>query len=250
LRFSGQGHSSQHGSQMRCPQWPPQASLILVLSMANDWFRKKTWSDADRADFFLRLKRSRGCGKKAQCLRIQALHLQDVGSPELLTVAISLLDKMIEEFPEKTQLASAYFQKAECLAALGDIDQTVTFYRLALDTEQSFPFAKTQAWLNFGRFVVDRNLPQFFAEALKILLEHEEEAKFPIEMYQLFGIRAIIACHDGDFQTAKTLAMKALKAGSAQNSGLRYHLTVGLVKNTQTNFHRRLQQCVEARRLN
>ena len=218
--------------------------------MANDWFRKKTWSDADRVDFFLRLKRSRGCGKKAQYLRIQALHLQDVGSPELLTVAISLLDKMIEEFPEKTQLASAYFQKAECLAALGDIDQTVTFYRLALDTEQRFPFAKTQAWLNFGRFVVDRTLTQFFAEALKILLENEIEAKFPIEVYQLFGIRAIIACHDGDFQTAKTLAMKALKAGSAQDSGLRYHLTVGLVKNTQTNFHRRLQQCVEARRLN
>jgi len=66
--------------------------------MANDWFRKTSWGEADQADFFTRLKRSRTAGNKAQYLRIQASHLEGAGSPEFLRAAITLLDKMLTEF--------------------------------------------------------------------------------------------------------------------------------------------------------
>jgi hypothetical protein len=48
--------------------------------MANDWYRKTTWSEADQADFFARFKRSRTPYNKAQYLRIQANYLEGVGS--------------------------------------------------------------------------------------------------------------------------------------------------------------------------
>jgi hypothetical protein len=61
--------------------------------MATDWFRKTSWSETDQADFFARLKRSRGASNKAQYLRIQASHLEGVGSPGLLRASLTLLDK-------------------------------------------------------------------------------------------------------------------------------------------------------------
>ncbi len=84
--------------------------------MANDWFRKTTGSEADQADFFVRLKRCRTAYNKAQCLRIQASHLEGIGSHEMLRASLELLDKLFAEFPEQTQLASVYSQKASCLA--------------------------------------------------------------------------------------------------------------------------------------
>src|SRR5690349_9374034 len=82
----------------------------------NEWFRRTTWSDADRVDFSARLKRSRGAGNKAQYLRIQAGHLADVGHH---AAAIELLDQLLAEFPERVELAQAHAQKAKSLADLG-----------------------------------------------------------------------------------------------------------------------------------
>jgi hypothetical protein len=45
-----------------------------------EWFRRTTWTPEDEASFRARLKRSRGSFHKAQYLRIQAEHLQEVGT--------------------------------------------------------------------------------------------------------------------------------------------------------------------------
>jgi hypothetical protein len=42
-----------------------------------EWFRRTTGTDADRKDFSARLKRRRGASRKAQYLRLQALHLAE-----------------------------------------------------------------------------------------------------------------------------------------------------------------------------
>jgi|SRR5208283_3314975 len=210
--------------------------------MANDWFRKKTWSEADQADFFARLKRSRAAQNKAQYLRIQAYHLEGVGTPELLRVSLALLDKMFAEFPEKTQLASAYGQKASCLAKLGEIEQAIANYKHALKTERDFPNVKTNAFIQFGKLVVENTLTRFFDEALEELKELDSRGiKFPSDVFQAFGIRSIIAAKRGETGKAKEFAKVALEAAAKAHSGLRYHSTVGLVRDKETPFYKSVQ---------
>jgi tetratricopeptide (TPR) repeat protein len=117
-----------------------------------EWFRRSTWSDADREDFNARLKRSRGDGNKAQYLRIQAGHLADAGHH---AVAIELLDRLFAEFPQRIELAQAHSQKAESLAQLGQTEAAVKEYRAALQTERDFPNVQTNAWLDFGWLIVE-----------------------------------------------------------------------------------------------
>ena len=207
--------------------------------MANDWFRKTIWDEADQADFFARLKRSRTTYNKAQYLRIQASHLEGVGLPELLKASLMLLDKMLAEFPEKTQLASAFGQKASCLAKLGEIDHAIAYYQRALKTEGEFPNVKTNAFMQFGRLVVENNLTKLFDEALEELKELDSRGiKFPSDIYQAFGIRSIIAATRGEAGKAKEFAKIALEAADKAHSGLRYHSTVGLVRDKETPFYK------------
>src|SRR3569833_1043991 len=129
-----------------------------MAAAANDWFRKTTWSESDQAQFFARLQRSRSTAKKAQYLRIQAHHLEEAGSPELLGVALNLLEKVLNEFPATFELAQAYAQKANCLAKLGKFHEAVICYRMAINTEKKFPRWGTRSWISFGRVVVENGL--------------------------------------------------------------------------------------------
>jgi len=210
--------------------------------MANDWYRKTTWSEADQANFFARFKRSRTACNKSQYLRIQAYHLEGVGSPELLKASLTLLDKMLAEFPEKTQLASAYGQKASCLAKLGEIDQAIANYQCALKTEREFRNVKTNAFMQFGRLVVENNLTKLFDKALEELKELDlRGTKFPSDIFQAFGIRSIIAAKSGEVEKAREFAKVSLEAADKAHSGLRYHSTVGLVRDKETPFYKSVQ---------
>ena len=209
--------------------------------MANDWFRKTTWSEADQADFFARLKRSRGAGNKAQYLRIQAYHLEETHDPKLIRAAIPLLDKMIAEFPEQGELASALSQKASCLGALGLLNEAIDCYREAFDAQRKFPQRRTRAWLEFGRFVCDHKIVNSYDEAWAILDELKYVSPFPVDVYELHGIRAIIAAHKGNSESAKQFAKTAMECAAATNSGFRYHPTVGLVRDKETPFYKSVE---------
>jgi tetratricopeptide (TPR) repeat protein len=210
--------------------------------MADDWYTRTSWSEADQADFFAHLKRSRRAGNKAQYLRIQAAHLEKVGSPELLRAAIILLDKMLTEFPEVIMLALAYSQKASCLAKLGDLDQAVAYYRRALETERKFPHSRTQARNEFGILVVENRMTQFYEEALAVLDEMElPGVKFPSDVYKGCGIRALIAAHKGELESARKFAQVALNAAAKDHSGFRYHPTFGLVRDRESKFYKAIE---------
>jgi len=211
--------------------------------MANDWFRKITWSEADQADFFARLKRCRTTYNKAQYLRIQASHLEGIGSHEMLKASLELLEKMFAEFPEQTQLASAYSQKASCLARLGNIDNAIINYQRALQTEREFPRVKTYAFMNFGKLVAENKLERFYDEALTAL-EAELNSRgiqFPADTFNACGICSLIAAHRGQIREARHFAKAALEAAAKIDSGLRYHPTVGLVREKDTPFYKSVQ---------
>lgn len=205
-----------------------------------EWFRRTVWSVADREDFHARLKRSRSAGNKAQYLCIQAGYLADAGYH---AEAIELLDQFFAECPEQIQLAQAHARKADSLAKLGEIEAAIHEYRAALQTEREFPNVRTNAWLDFGWLVVEKELKSIYDEVSQILHEFRKEGglKLPAVEYQYATIQAILADSRGERTRAREFAKQALFEASKSYSGLRYHPTVGLVGTQRDTFESRLK---------
>jgi tetratricopeptide (TPR) repeat protein len=193
-----------------------------------EWFRRTTWSDADREDFNARLKRSRGAGNKAQYLRIQAGHLAEAGHH---SEAIELLDRLFAKFPQRIELAQAHSQKAASLARLGQLEGAIKEFRAALQAERMFPNVRTNAWLDFGWLVVERQLTDLYDEVSRVLQEFREEdgLKFPAIEYRYAAIQALLADARREGVRAREFAKQALAEAAKDHSGLRYHARVGLV---------------------
>ena len=205
-----------------------------------EWFRRTTWSDADREEFNARLKRSRGAGNKAQYLRLQALHLGKAGHHP---GAIELLDRMLAEFPEKIQLAQAHSQKAASLAKMGQVEAAIEAYRASLQAERDFPNVRTNAWLDFGWLVLKMQLTPLYDEVAKVLGEFRDERglKFPAIEFRYATIQALLADARSEKQRAREFAQQALAEAAKDHSGLRYHPTVGLVGSESSVFAGRLR---------
>lgn len=205
-----------------------------------EWFRRTSWSDADRDDFNARLKRSRGEGNKAQYLRIQAAHLAEAGHH---ADAIELLDRLIAEFPQRIELAQAHSQKAKSLANLGQIDGATHEYRAALQAERDFPNVRTNAWLDFGWLVLEKHLTDFYEEVSQVLKEfrHEGGLTFPATEYRYAAIQSLLADARGEKVRSRDFAKQALAEAAKEHSGLRYHSTLGLVGSAHVTFENRLR---------
>jgi tetratricopeptide (TPR) repeat protein len=205
-----------------------------------EWFRRATWTDADREDCNTRLKRSRGTGNKAQYLRVQAIHLAEAGHHQ---GAIELLDRVFAEFPDRIQLALAHAQKADLLAKLGQIGAAIQEYRAALQAERDFPNVRMNAWLDFGCLVVEKRLSDFYDEVSHVLQEFREEGglKFPAIEYRYSAIQSLLADARGDTAMARQFAKQALAEAAKEHSGLRYHPTIGLVGSERNKFESRLR---------
>ena len=80
-----------------------------------------------------------------------------------------------------------------------------------------------------------------YAEALSVLNEFADTLLFPIYRYRFHGIRALIADDADDHEFARDEAQLALEAAAAEHSGLRYHPSVGLVRDAPGEAHSRLQ---------
>ncbi|MGB7748733.1 MAG: hypothetical protein WBN75_15770, partial [Verrucomicrobiia bacterium] len=109
--------------------------------------------------------------------------------------------------------------------------------------EREFPNVKTYAFIEFGKLVAEKKLTQFFDEALSAL-EKELSSRgiqFPADTFNAFGIRSIIAAQRGQVEKAKEFAKVALEAAAKIDSGLRYHPTVGLVRDKATPFYKFVQ---------
>jgi tetratricopeptide (TPR) repeat protein len=213
---------------------------------SEDWYRRTTWTDQDREAFNARLKRSRSDGNKAQYLLIQAACLVQAG---YYAPAIELLDRVLIEFPERIFLADTHHLKAVTFVRLGQAENAIEEYRAALAAERNFPGVKTQAWLEFGRFVVESQIAELYDEVSAVLDEFQNSTglTFPAEAFSYNLIRAFIADARGDHDGARTFATQACEEAAKKHSGFRYHPTVGLVGSEGHRFEAKLKALAEGR---
>ena len=185
-------------------------------------------------------------GKRENHARvIQALHLAQSGYHE---GAIELLDRLLVEFPEKTQVAQAHAQKADSLAKLGHTEGAISEYRRALQSERDFPNVRTNAWLDFGWFVVEKQLTHYYDEVSEVLNEFREESGFtlPLAEYRYCAIQSLLADARGNNAAAQGFAKAALAQAALRHSGLRYHPTVGLVGTERGKIEIRLRMLADS----
>ena len=188
-----------------------------------EWFRRTTWSPDAERDFYERLNRARP-SNKAQYLRIQALHLAEAGQAD---AALNLLNRLFTQFPELVQLAAAHSQAAQCHEHLGNTDEAVREYRLALEVQKGFPNVDPGTRLEFPWFIVMKQLEPLYDEALSIL--ESAHIVFPVQAFKAAAIRAFVARARQSQAQASQYAVEALRAAGVEESQFRYHRTLGLV---------------------
>lgn len=190
-----------------------------------DWFRKATWTSEDRADFEQRLARARKASR-AQYLRIQAAHLAEHGWHD---EALSLIDRMLSDYPEQVQIAPALAQKAVSLEEVGEIEDAVAAFRAALEQERRFPNVRTRALFGLPALVARHRLRAYFEEALDLLQVAESEQMFPVDRFLVAASRAVIASEMGNKLEARSQADLARLAAVEDHSGISRHPQIGLV---------------------
>lgn len=215
-------------------------TAFLGLAMnRHDWYRNTTWSPDVQAAFYDRLHRARGSFNKAQYLRIQAACLAEAGHYE---PALQLLDEMLRDHPDPSQLASARLQRGDCLVGMQRVEEAVDEYRHALQAEREYPTVKTGAWLSIACVIAFYSMHHLYDEALRVLDEfgHPNGFMFPTERFKYAAALAFIADARGDHETARRFANAALESAAATHSGIRRHPHFGLVENLDEKLHQRL----------
>ena len=222
---------------------------VWVVGRDDDWYRRKTWTHEDQRAFFDRLKRSRGGFHRAQYTRIQAYCLQETGKPQLVRASLALLDRLLTEWPDDSQLAAAYHQQGESYEILKEPGKALASYRAALTTERDHPGFRTQACLSLAWLIATTPFPEFYEEALQVIEEGEngDRLTFPAERYRSAAAKALIHAAVGESTAARQFAKEALEATEEQHSGLRHHPTVGLVSNPDKSVLQRLEDILTQR---
>ena len=201
-----------------------------------EWYRRKTWTKIDEEEFFTKLGRAR-LFNRAQYLRAQAIELVYTKNNELLKVAETLLKKILLEYPDdNSNRGCVLYTLGEIYKLNGNYNLAIDFYKQALDFEQVFPSAITQAYLNYSELIVKTNKTEFFKELEEILLAGYSGLLFPIEKYKVNSILSILNTFKGQKEKAKQYAALAEQYAIAETSGLRYHKSLGLVDKRDTWF--------------
>lgn len=189
--------------------------------MSTDWFRNTTWDTAIEATFNKKLRRAR---RKEQYLRIQACTLAR-SQPE---VALNLLDRYFE-LHDDFDHAQAHVDRATALLTLGRVDEALAAYEAALAREAVFPNLQTQAYLDLPYIVATRGVRDRYGRALELLCRHESRLIFPVDHFRWNAAHALITAATGKAEVVRDHAERALAAARRDDSGFRYHPSVGLV---------------------
>ena len=209
--------------------------------MASDWYRRKVWTTQDEDDFLARLKRSRSRFHRAQYLHIQAGELIETGIELNLQAALKLLELVLTDYPEPSQLAITYWQLARCNERMRKPDEAVQAYRNALRQQRDFPNAITNAHIGLALLIAKQARRSEYDEALQALNEWGRLGDFPILDFEICAVRAMICSDTGQQDAAAKWAVGALCAAKMTHSGYRYHATLGLVGSEQAEMVRRME---------
>ena len=209
-----------------------------------DWFRKKSWTDREREDFFTHLRRARPANR-SQYLRIQAIELLEGKKPANLHAAQTLLGMLVSEYPSPVEMASTYHTLGNCCDLLGEYDAAASWYRKSLDEQRSFPNVIDKAHLSFALMVAERQRHAEYDEALAALDEWRISAPLPVAVFQACAARAIIHRNRGQNDLAIHWAKLALDAADCTHSGFRYHPELGLVGDAQKHQIEQMRQILQ-----
>jgi tetratricopeptide (TPR) repeat protein len=120
----------------------------------HEWLRRRTWTEADKRDFYAHLHRARTAFHKAQYLRIRAFTLERYADPPRITAALELIEEMLRDYPDASQIAQAYHQQTTCFIALGRFEDALEAVQRALEAERLFPGTNTGAYLDYAHLVL------------------------------------------------------------------------------------------------
>ena len=207
-----------------------------------EWFGRKTWTDQDRREFHARLARSRTSFHKSQYLRIQALVLEEADPPEI-SGALELLDELLRDYPDASQVALAYHQKGRCLIKIGRFEDALDALRSALDAEQRFRGMRTAAaYLDYADLVLCMRREDLYETAVAILNQNAnaQDEPFPYLQYRSGTLKAFLCDRLGRIDDAKWAATRALAAAAKKESPFRYHRDLGLVTNVIPDIQQEL----------
>lgn len=207
-----------------------------------DWYRRIAWTKEDEVEYFAKLKRARQ-SSRAQYLYIQAATLTGTRRPELLNVAESLIQKLFTDYPDDR------FNRSGSLELLGDIyrhrgdvDAAMAYYKQTIDFEKTYPNVQGPAFLSFSELAVKLEKHEYFPFLEELLSAKVEQYPFPIYKYKIYTLLSIISKTKGDKASADQFAKLANEHAAATTSGFRYHPTVGVVSERDTDLDERMNK--------
>ena len=207
--------------------------------MTKDWFRKNTWTIADRSDFEAHLGRARA-SKRPQYLYLRAGELFAARRPDTIQAALALAARSIIEFPPHVHTSAAHDLRGQCFEVLGDKLGALRAYREAVKAERAHRCILTDAYLHFSWLIAVGGIHEFDPEALALLDEFADRAAFPVQRFQSHAARSLFALHAGSLTTAAAEARLALEAASNAHSGFAHHQNLGLVGSRFAEIRARL----------
>ncbi len=187
-----------------------------------DWYRRKTWTKTDEEEYFAKLGRARKDGR-AQYLRVQAIELIETKNKNLLSVAETLLNKILTDYPDNR------IEKSQTYNSLGDIYQlredyktALEYFQKSLDFEKEFPNVITTAYLNFSETVVRAERTDLYDEVENLLIEkiNKDTLKFPIQNYIMYSVMTVISEFKGNRKQANIYSDLAEKNATTQTNSL------------------------------
>ncbi len=187
-----------------------------------DWYRRKTWTKTDEEEYFAKLGRARK-DSRAQYLRVQAIELIETKDENLLSVAETLLNKILTDYPEnQIEKSQTYNSIGEIYKLRGNYETALEYFQKSLDFEKEFPNVITSAYLNFSETVICAEKTELYNNIENLLKEqlNKDTIKFPIQNYIMYSVLAVISEYKGDNEQAKIYADFADRNATTQKNSL------------------------------
>lgn len=187
-----------------------------------DWYRRKTWTKTDEEEYFAKLGRARKDGR-AQYLRVQAIELIETHDKNLLSVAETLLNKILTDYPDnRIEKSQTYNSLGEIYKLREDYETAIDYFQKSLDFEKEFPNVITTAYLNFSETVVRAEKTELYEKVYELLTDklNENSLKFPNQSYIMYSVMSVIYEYKGDLEQAKVFADLADKFATTQTNSL------------------------------
>lgn len=207
-----------------------------------EWFRRTTWTDVDRDAFFARLARSRTPYHKAQYLRVQAYTLMQVGQKD---AALQLLNLLVSEYPEESQLALAHEHRGAILGAKGDVQAAIEAFAAGDRAERRYPNVHTRCSLMLALLIVEEGVVERYrdaAVAVDSYVSKNPDLLLPVDAYHVNVVCAALAKQERRDAAAKRFAEQAVSASETQAGPFRRYPKIGVLGNAISKLHSRLRR--------